>query len=116
MKQCPFCKSEILEGAIRCPHCTSFLDGEKGSATTGQVTYVFDRDLVRFLKFSGSVLAIFLIVGAFVVGFDIKKATEDIKKATEDVQNAKHETKQSELDINGTKNNIAQLAQETTGS
>ncbi|MEE3461742.1 MAG: large conductance mechanosensitive channel protein MscL [Lachnospiraceae bacterium] len=25
-KECPFCKSEIPVGAIRCPHCTSKLD------------------------------------------------------------------------------------------
>ena len=26
-KKCPFCKEEILEGAIKCKHCGSMLDG-----------------------------------------------------------------------------------------
>ena len=26
-KICPFCKSEIPVEAVRCPHCTSHLDG-----------------------------------------------------------------------------------------
>lgn len=28
-KECPFCKSQISIAAIRCPHCTSHLDGTK---------------------------------------------------------------------------------------
>lgn len=28
-KKCPYCLSEIAIEAVRCPHCTSHLDGEK---------------------------------------------------------------------------------------
>lgn len=28
-KVCPYCKSEIALGAVRCPHCTSMLEEEK---------------------------------------------------------------------------------------
>jgi len=30
--QCPFCKEEILEGAIKCKHCGSMINGQKQPA------------------------------------------------------------------------------------
>jgi phage FluMu protein Com len=84
-KTCPYCKSEIRDDTIRCPHCTSTLDPAKEPDTGGPVTYVLDRDLVRFLKFAGSVLAIFLLLGAFLYGFNLKEATEEIRKAKEEL-------------------------------
>jgi hypothetical protein len=85
-----------------------------------QVTYVFDRDLVRFLKFAGSVLALFVILGAFLFGLDLKKTAKEVHKTKDDTQtvlqsakNAEHESKEAELAIRGTKSDIAQLVQES---
>ena len=39
--QCPFCKEEILDGAIKCKHCDSMLNKKPmtTSAAKGPVTY-----------------------------------------------------------------------------
>src|SRR4051812_36816705 len=44
------------------PQTKPITEGAKEDDTPGQVTYVFDRGLIRFVKFTGSILAIFLIV------------------------------------------------------
>src|SRR5262249_34496612 len=78
--------------------------------SASQVTYVLDRDLVRFLKFAGSVLAIFLVLGAYMFGIDLKKSFEVVQKTKEDTQTALrdaqkagHESQGAELAIRGTK-------------
>jgi Zn-dependent metalloprotease len=88
-----------------------------------QVTYVFDQDLVRFLKFAGSVLALFLILGAFLFGIDLKKTVEVVQKTKEDTQTALHDAQQAghesqgaELAIRGTKSDITQLVQVSKAS
>jgi hypothetical protein len=58
MAQCRFCKSDVPSDATRCPHCTSFLDGEEPQGSQGQITYIVDKGLVKFAKFAGAVLAI----------------------------------------------------------
>lgn len=34
--QCPFCKEEIQEGALKCKHCGSMLDNSTSTTFTGQ--------------------------------------------------------------------------------
>jgi hypothetical protein len=84
-----------------------------------QVTYVLDRDLVRFVKLAGSVLSLFLILGAYLVGIDLKnsvevvqKIKEDTQTALRDAQQAGYESRQAELAIRGTKSDIAESAEE----
>jgi hypothetical protein len=60
MTQCRFCKSDIPNGATRCPHCTSFIDGEQPQVSQGQAIYIFDKGLVTFAKFAILFLAIFV--------------------------------------------------------
>jgi Zn-dependent metalloprotease len=87
--------------------------GEPRPDADGHVTYVFDRDLVRFLKFSGSVMAIFLIVGAFVYGFNLKEMTEEIRKAQKETGETAAKAKDSELTIHELRNEVAKSAQES---
>jgi hypothetical protein len=63
------------------------------------VTYVLDRGLVRFGKFAGSLLAIFILIGAVLYGNDLKKATDQL-------QNVQAESKKAEGAISETKNKI----------
>ncbi len=42
--------------------------------------YVLDRGIVRFAKFSLSILALFLVVGAFFYGFDLKQAAKEMSE------------------------------------
>ena len=65
MKSCPFCKEQVNDEAIKCRYCQSMLLSLQGadlkSGENSRVTYILDRDLVRFGKFAGAVLAVFLV-------------------------------------------------------
>jgi hypothetical protein len=53
-----------------------------------RVTYILDRDLVRFAKFSVAVLAVFLIVGSYLFGFKLESALEKVRSTQEDMKAA----------------------------
>src|SRR5947209_1876649 len=94
MKPCPFCKEQINDEAIKCHFCRSMLLPlqaiEQKPEDDNRVTYVLDRDLIRFGKFAGSVLAIFLVVGAYLFGFRLEAALEKVR-FTQDQLSALHE-------------------------
>ncbi len=94
MKTCPYCKEEIHGEAVRCKHCAADLlphDSEQ-PVDSRHITYVLDRDLVRFVKVAAAVLAVFLTVGAFLYGFDLRQMAREIRQAQE-------ETRQSRLEV-----------------
>ena len=64
------------------------------------VTYILDRDLVRFAKFSVAVLAVFLVVGAYLFGFKLEAALEKVRSTQEDLKTAQERLSiaQKELD------------------
>src|SRR3546814_12926457 len=84
MPACPYCLEDIKAGATKCPHCQSSLDAAPGGGDTS--TYILDKGLVRFGKFAVTVLAIFVLVGAYLFGFDIKEASETASEAKIEVQ------------------------------
>lgn len=109
MKTCPYCQEEVKDGATKCRYCQSALEAQESDSS---VTYVIDRDLIRFAKFSLSVLGIFVLVGAFLYGFDLKKAADEIRvaqKASESDRHLIEETKQKIIQL---KTDIDQRAQE----
>jgi hypothetical protein len=71
---------------------------------------------VRFLKFAGSILALFLIIGAFLFGFNLKEATEEVRKTQEEVHKAQQDSKDTELAIRTTKSELMQLAKDMAAS
>ena len=84
MKACIFCRMQIHEDAIKCPHCQSMLlplqsEDQKTTSDDRRVTYVLDQDLVRFGKFAGAVLAVFITVGATLYGFKLQEGLEKAK-------------------------------------
>lgn len=91
MKTCPYCKEDVHDDAIKCRHCHSMLlpiVQPAESSDDNRVTYILDRDLIRFAKFSVAVLAVFLIVGAYLFGFKLESALEKVRSTQEALKDA----------------------------
>ena len=108
-KSCPFCAEQILEAAIKCRHCQSILlhglieAGAKSAADVnllkGKVTYVVDEGIIQFGKFAAAVLAIFVILGVYIFGIDIKQTVKELDKARKDMQESQDELLKSRQTI-----------------
>jgi serralysin len=78
MPTCPYCMEEIKLGARKCPHCQTSLElPEKDDERT---VYILDKGLVRFGKFIAAALGVFIIIGVYVYGLELK---DSIRKTSE---------------------------------
>src|SRR6266481_8933793 len=86
MKDCPFCREKIQEGALKCRHCQSMLmemPGKPEEAPQKQATYILDKGLVTYLKVAAGILALILGIAAFVFGFDLAGGRKDLNELSE---------------------------------
>lgn len=100
MKVCPFCKEDIRDDAIKCRYCQSSLLPPQFAASSpapevpaapvekGKTLIVVDDGLILFGKFVGGALAIFVTIGIFLYGIDIKESLKEVEKSTEDAKSA----------------------------
>jgi hypothetical protein len=111
VKLCPYCQEEIKENAVKCRHCTSSLLPIESprEEESKYITYVLDKDLVRFVKVSGSMLAIFLTAGAFLYGFDIKQAAKEVRQIKEEAALISTQVKEDQASINAMRAQVARL-------
>jgi serralysin len=111
MRICPFCKEEVHAEAVKCRFCHSMLIPFEVPQTpdNGRITYVLDRDLVRFGKFAAAVLAIFLIVGSYLFGFKLESALEKVRTTQEELTTAQQKMASAQKDLQAAQTLTAKL-------
>jgi len=77
--------------------------------TGNQVVYVFDQDLIRFGKFALAVLAVFVAVGAFFYGFDIKQAAKEVRDSADKMRQISYDVNKARDDIDAAQAKSQQL-------
>jgi hypothetical protein len=123
MKPCPFCKANIATDAVRCRYCTSWIEqsgSEEKQSDNANVVYILDRGLVKFGKFAVAILAMFLVVGVYVWGLDLKdnennlKETEkEVRMTRDDITRDRESIKRDRDEINGIRKELLQIQKES---
>ncbi|HEY2467471.1 MAG TPA: S8 family serine peptidase [Terracidiphilus sp.] len=79
-----------------------------------QVTYTFviDGELYRFVKVAGAILGIFVTVGVFLYGFEIKKAAKEARDSAESSRKARFDAAQIKSDMQADQNEAKGLLEQ----
>jgi hypothetical protein len=110
-KSCPYCKAEIAIDAVRCRHCTSWLDeaDAPAAASAQKVVYILDRGLIRFGKFVTVIFGLFLLAGAYLWGLDMKETDKNLKDMEKEVRTVRDDIAKDKRDVDGLKQDIVTI-------
>ena len=114
MKQCLYCREDIREDAIKCRYCGSALISLDPSQVQTKnddstVTYVVDRGLLRFAKFVGAALALFIVAGAYLFGFKLDDAVEKLRDSQGEIAQAQASLATAKAELDEATQVVAQL-------
>lgn len=86
-----------------------------------RTTYILDQDLVRFAKFAAAVLAVFLVVGAYLFGFKLESALEKVRSTQQDLKvmqgslaGAHNDLKAAQLTVTNLKQDVEKVLAQVT--
>ena len=139
MKTCPYCKEEIHEEAVKCRYCQSSLTDtgqveilappagaqsdepvapagadQDAAAKDDRVTYILDRGIIRFAKFTAGVVAVIVAAGLYLVGFDIKLTLQELAKSRTAAEATRDELTTVQEEVRKAQETYFQLAREMT--
>jgi Thermolysin metallopeptidase, alpha-helical domain len=78
----------------------------------GQVTYVVDQDLVRYVKVAGSFLAIFVAFGVFFFGRNLSETSKELATTAREIKDAKVAAETAKQDADQAKKDAEKVATE----
>jgi len=81
-----------------------------------QVQYILDQDLVRFAKFTGAILAIFVTVGLFLYGFDIKQSAKEVRESADGMRQIRYDVGKAKDEVVADRTESKRLLQEAQDS
>jgi hypothetical protein len=85
---------------------------EQSKADDDHITYVIDRDLIRFGKFAVAVLGVFLVVGAYLFGFKLDSALERVHSTQEELRGAHEKLTVAQSELKTAQDTVKGLKQE----
>ena len=80
----------------------------------GDAVYIVDKGLIRFGKFSLTLLAMFGLIGVFFFGVDIKKASDEAKQARFDTEKTLQELNETKQKLVSVKDQLDKSREEFT--
>jgi hypothetical protein len=111
--RCPYCLETVNANAQKCRHCGSSLGKSEPSPTSsGEITYVIDKGIVRFGKFAIAILALVIALGSYIFAFDTKELVKEMHQVRADLDVRRAELAAATEQIATAK---AQLAAAQTG-
>ncbi len=86
-----------------------FATSDNAQSKDSKVTYVVDKSIISFAKFAVACLAVFMIMGTFAVGIDVKTLTKEMADSEKDMRDATDKIRNSEDSIRANEDKIRSL-------